>query len=309
MLYYCRHNSIKDFIKVAAPLGVTHFVFFTSTANHNHMKIARLPRGPTLSFNISEYALSKHVRSTQKRPIDASNAFHTNPLVVLNNFTSEENHIKLLNMTFQNMFPSIDVQTVKLADCRRVVLFDYDAEHDRVEFRQYLIRANPLGLSKTVKRIVRAKIPNLANCQDISDYVLGTTAAMNGGMTSDSEVDDEASHITLPDNFRGRGNKKSEKSAIRLHELGPRLTLQLTKVEREICEGDILYHAFNEKTPEAAAEDKARREQALALKKRRREEQELNVQRKKDAKAEKLAKKKARRARNAPPTAEDEAEE
>lgn len=273
------------------------------------MKIARLPRGPTLSFKIAEYALSKHVRSTQKRPIDPLNAFHTNPLIVLNNFRSDENHIKLLNMTFQNMFPSIDVQTVKLSDCRRVVLFDYDHEQDRVEFRQYLIRANPLGLSKNVKRIMRAKIPNLANCQDISEFVLGNAGAMNGGMTSDSEVDDETSHISLPDDFQGRGNKKSEKSAIRLHELGPRLSLQLSKVEREICEGDILYHAFNEKAPEAAAEDKARREHALALRKRRREEQERNVQRKKDARTEKLAKRKARRAQHPQLTeAEDDPE-
>lgn len=47
-----RNNSVKDFIKIAAPLGVSHFMFFTSTENSTHMKIARLPRGPTLSFQV-----------------------------------------------------------------------------------------------------------------------------------------------------------------------------------------------------------------------------------------------------------------
>jgi len=46
------------------------------------------------------------------------------------------------------MFPAIDVQTIALSDCRRVVLFHYDKETELVEFRQYAIRAQPLGLSR-----------------------------------------------------------------------------------------------------------------------------------------------------------------
>lgn len=162
--------------------------------------------------------------------------------MVLNNFTGTEDHVKLMNVTFQNMFPAIDVQTVQLSECRRVVLFHYDKEQDNVEFRQYVIRAAPLGLSKSVKTIVKAKVPDLNKLEDISDYVLGNGAGV--GSASDSEVDDEDAHVTLPDSFRGRGNTKSEKSAVRLTEIGPRLTLKLTKVEREICEGDVLYHAY-----------------------------------------------------------------
>lgn len=201
---------------------------------------------------------------------------------MLNNFTGTEDHVKLMNVTFQNMFPAIDVQTVQLSECRRVVLFNYEKETDTVEFRQYVIRATPLGLSKSVKTIVKAKVPNLAKLDDISEYVLGNGAG--AGATSDSEVDDEEAHVTLPDSFRGRGNQKSEKSAVRLSEIGPRLTLKLTKVEREICEGDVLYHAYKSKTPEESAKAKAKREQAQALKRKRREEQEANVAKKKDAK-------------------------
>lgn len=215
----------------------------------------------------------------------------TKPLVVLNNFTGDEDHIKLMNATFQNMFPAIDVQTVQLAECRRVVLFNYEKETDQVEFRQYVVRATPLGISKSVKTIVKAKIPNLAKLEDISEYIMGNGAGVGGGATSDSEVDDEAAHVTLPDSFRGRGNRKAEKSAVRLTEIGPRLTLKLTKVEREICEGDVLYHAYVTKTPEETAKAKAKKEQALALKRKRREEQESNVSKKKDEKEAKKQRK------------------
>ncbi|KDO27741.1 hypothetical protein SPRG_07356 [Saprolegnia parasitica CBS 223.65] len=283
-----RKNTIQDFVHVAAPLGVSHFLAFSHTDAGTNMKLVRLPRGPTLSFKVVGYSLMKHIHSIQKRPVDASLAFKTSPLVVLNNFTGAEDHVKLLNVTFQNMFPAIDVQTIALADCRRVVLFHYDKETGHVEFRQYVIRAAPLGLSKSVKTLVKSKVPNLGNVEDISDFVFGNAQT---GMTSDSEVDDESAHIVLPDKFRGRGNTKSEKSAVRLAEVGPRLTLKLVKVEKGVCDGDILYHAFVQKTPEEAAKIKARKDMENALKRKRREEQAANVQAKTDAKE---AKKKAK---------------
>ncbi|KAG7379709.1 hypothetical protein PHYPSEUDO_008275 [Phytophthora pseudosyringae] len=284
-----RKNTLKDFVHVGAPLGVTHFIFFTNTEAGTNLKIARIPRGPTLSFKVTKYSLMSQMHLVVKRPVDASQALKSKPLVVLNNFTAPDDHIKLMNVTFQNMFPAIDVQTVALAECRRVVLFNYEKETDTVEFRQYVIRAAPLGLSKSVKTIVKAKVPNLNKLEDISEYVLGNGAGI--GSASDSEVDDEASHVTLPDAFRGRGNRKAEKSAVRLTEIGPRLTLSLTKVERGICEGDVLYHAYKTKTPEEAAEAKAKHEAALALKRQRREEQESNVAKKDEVKEAKKQRK------------------
>uniref|UniRef100_A0AAV1U4Y7 Brix domain-containing protein n=1 Tax=Peronospora matthiolae TaxID=2874970 RepID=A0AAV1U4Y7_9STRA len=285
-----RKNTLKDFVHVGAPLGITHFIFFTNTDAGTNLKIVRIPRGPTLSFRVTKYSLMSQLHLVVRRPVDASQALKSKPLVVLNNFTAPDDHMKLMNVTFQNMFPAIDVQTVALAECRRVVLFNYEKETDTVEFRQYVIRAAPLGLSKSVKTIVKAKVPNLNKLEDISEYVLGNGAGI--GSASDSEVDDEASHVTLPDSFRGRGNRKAEKSAVRLTEIGPRLTLGLTKVERGICEGDVLYHAYKTKTPEEAAKAKAKHEAAVALKRQRREEQESNVAKKqevKDAKKQRKA--------------------
>ncbi|GLE09652.1 hypothetical protein PINS_up021389 [Pythium insidiosum] len=249
---------VQDMRRIGAPLGVTHFIFFTSTEASTNLKIARIPRGPTLSFKVVGYTLMRQVHLIHKRPVDASLAFHSKPLVVLNNFTGSEDHIKLMNVTFQNMFPAIDVQTVQLSECRRVVLFNYEKETDTVEFRQYIIRATPLGLSKSVKTIVKSKIPNLNKLEDISDFVLGNNPGAGGGMTSDSEVDDETTHVTLPDSFRGRGNQKSPEERGSPHGVS--------------------------KTPEEAAELKAKREQAQALKRKRREEQEANVAKKKEVK-------------------------
>jgi ribosome biogenesis protein SSF1/2 len=44
--------------------------------------------------------------------------------------------------------------------------------------------------------------------------------------------------------YGGRGNVRAGQSSIRLHELGPRLTLSLYKVERGMASGEVLYHSY-----------------------------------------------------------------
>jgi ribosome biogenesis protein SSF1/2 len=53
-----KSNTLKDFIHVAGPLGVTHFIIFSATDFGSYMRIARVPHGPTLTFRISSYAPS-----------------------------------------------------------------------------------------------------------------------------------------------------------------------------------------------------------------------------------------------------------
>ena len=97
---------------------------------------------------------------------------------------------------------------------------------------------------------------------------------------SDSEAEDETSHVVLPQKYTGRGNAKSQKSALKLVELGPRLRLKLTKVERGLASGDVMYHAYVKKTAEEVRSQRERVQKEAADKKRRREEQDANVARK-----------------------------
>lgn len=74
---------------------------------------------------------------------------------------------------------------------------------------------------------------------------------------------------------------------MKLIELGPRITLDIYKVERGLTEGDILYHKFKSKAPQEAQASKDKIEKAKLLKQQRRAEQEANVKRKRDAIEEK----------------------
>lgn len=49
-------------------------------------------------------------------------------------------------------------------------------------------------------------------------------------------------------------------SACRLTEVGPRMSLQLIKIEDGVCSGEVLFHEFVSKTPEELRELSERRE-------------------------------------------------
>ena len=107
-----------------------------------------------MTFRVQEYSLSSRVRVIQKAPVNTKAIFHTPPLVILNNFdesTSERPEMKLVRSTFQNMFPPINIATVKLAHCKRVLLYNLDKGTDEIEFRHYAITARPAGLTRSVR--------------------------------------------------------------------------------------------------------------------------------------------------------------
>jgi ribosome biogenesis protein SSF1/2 len=88
--------------------------------------------------------------------------------------------------------------------------------------------------------------------------------------------------VELSERYVGSGNGQSQQSAMKLMELGPRLSLELFKVERGMCEGDVLFHKFEHKTPAEAAALKSKVEGAKQLKEERRRVQEENVKRKRE---------------------------
>ncbi|KAJ7520797.1 hypothetical protein O6H91_19G023400 [Diphasiastrum complanatum] len=223
-------NTLKDFVHVAGPLGITHLLIMSNTQLAPYLRIARLPHGPTLTFKIHAYSLAADIAREQARPRAPASIFQNPPLVVLNGFGAAEEHLKLITIMFQNIFPVIDVN-------------------------------------------IRNRLPDLSALSDVSEFIT------KSGYGSESEIENEASKVQLPDEY-GRGNHTSQQSAVKLHEVGPRMTLQLVKVEEGLCSGAIMFHEYVKKTPEEIAALKDQIEKKEALRKQRKAEQEANVQRK-----------------------------
>lgn len=316
-------NKLKDFISMAGPIGVTHLLIFGQTDAGTNLRILRAPRGPTLTFRVNKYALSKDVQASSRRPTPPGSEFVTPPLLVLNNFGGEERQVKLMVATFQNLFPPIQVQSMKLSQARRIVLLNYNSNSGTIDWRHYLISVRPVGVSKSVRRVVegsrsrgtRGGLPDLSSTQDISDYVLGRTTSsgsVDGEFETDaSEAESEAEDVADPrnkvhlhDRYIGRGNNANTQKAIRLREIGPRMELKLVKIEEGCNEGAVLFHEYIKKSVQEQTRLHREHVERKRLQEERRAEQEENVERKQAEKAE------LRRAsrRNAGLVSEDEDE-
>lgn len=210
-----RQNVVHDFVSIAAALKVTHLIVFTKTQKAAYIRMSRLPRGPTLTYRIVNYVLSADVRSSLKKPLVYSGLFQLSPLLVLNAFSGEDMHVKLMTSMWRNLFPSIDVNKVNLNTIRRCVLLNYNQDTKLIDMRHYAIKVKPVGLSRPVKKLLSAKkIPDLGQYNDVNEVLAKEMAAFT---ESEGEADelDETRQVTLPQDISSRGNMRNEKSAIR----------------------------------------------------------------------------------------------
>ncbi|CAN7089876.1 unnamed protein product [Brassica rapa subsp. narinosa] len=230
-----KRNTLRDFLNVSGPMGVTHFLMLKKTASALSLRVARTPQGPTLMFKIHQYSLASDIAQSQLRPRCPPDLFKNPPLIVLSGFGTQELHLKLATIMFQNIFPAIDINTVKLSTCQRLVLLNYNKDTKLIDFRHYSIRLQPVGVSRRLRKFVeKHEVPDLRNLQDVSDFVT------KAGYGSESEGDEEAATVTLSSDL-GRVNRGSTKSAVKLQEIGPRMTMQLVKVEEGLCSGGIIF--------------------------------------------------------------------
>ncbi len=68
-------------MSVAGPLGVTHMMVVSQSDRHTNLRVARLPKGPTLTFRVHEYALIRDVLASQMKPRSPGQEFQQAPLV------------------------------------------------------------------------------------------------------------------------------------------------------------------------------------------------------------------------------------
>ncbi|XP_075146020.1 brix domain-containing protein peter pan [Haematobia irritans] len=268
-------NRIKDFVAVSSFFHVSHMGIFNKAATQLSFKVARLPRGPTLTFKVHQFTLARDVISLNKKQFVDDSIYKHSPLVVMNNFTGDGKHLKLMAHTFQNMFPAINLAEINIATIRRCVLFSFNPETNLVDMRHYSIQVVPVGLTKGVKKLVMGKIPNLAKCEDIADFI------MQDGNASESEAEeDENSQVVLPQTLKRKGNLENNKSAVQLQEIGPRMTLQLMKIEDGLLTGEVLYHDHIVKTEEEKEALRKMVEKKQKLKEQRKKQQAENRARK-----------------------------
>ncbi|XP_014117440.1 PREDICTED: suppressor of SWI4 1 homolog isoform X2 [Pseudopodoces humilis] len=268
-------NSLRDLVAVAGPLGVTQFLALSKSQTGINLKLFRLPGGPTLTFKVLQYSLVRDVVSALRRHRMHEQQFLQPPLLVLGNFGIPGIQLRLMAGMFQGMFPALNVHRLNLNSVRRCLLISYDADSQLLEFRHY-VQVVPVGLSRGIRKILQEKFPDLSRMDDVSELLTGSVPLSE----SEAEPDVAQTVPELPQSCAGRGNAVTRQSAIRLTEIGPRLTLQLLKVEEGLGQGNVLYHGLAPKGEAELGALRARREQRLQVRAERRRQQEQNLERK-----------------------------
>jgi len=168
--------------------------------------------------------------------------------------------------------------------------------------------------TSTRRKAAHGALPDLHALTDIGDYLLdpaasggasGYTSASETEADTDAEVEVLESSTRRVLNARDRQRQKAalavegtdaaganpkkfpggraapQKRAIKLTELGPRLTLRLVKVEEGVCAGKVLWHEYLERTAEEERELDRVWERRRREKEERKKVQRENVARKK----------------------------
>ncbi len=187
--------------------------------------------------------------------------------------------------TFQTLFPPLAPHKLALSSARRVVLVAYNADRGTIDWRHFRITVKPYGVSRRVRRVLQGTggtttaraggsasgsgaVLDLGNEKDVADYVLrahghgggnasrsGASVDGDGGYeTATSEVSsvaegtDAEDVVSLAEDYVGRNNRRGQKRAVRLDEIGPRMELRLVKITEGVPgkEGAVIYHEFGE---------------------------------------------------------------
>ena len=186
-----------------------------------------------------------------------------------------------------------------------------------INLRHFAIVTKPMGLSRCIRRINAAArtlkehasskgLPNLGKLEDVADYILDPSAA-GGGFTSgsESEMDTDAEVEVVNVNRKKvlsrkqaeearksqgdgqHGGTEAQKRAVKLIELGPRITLRMTKVEEEVCGGKVMWHEFLSKSEDQIQQMERVWETRKRDKAERKRVQKENVEKKRISKASK----------------------
>lgn len=131
---------------------------------------------------------------------------------------------------------------------------------------------------------VEVLLPRTSKVQSRQERLQYRASRQSAPTDAPNEVDQEGDNdqqLTKEMPLPARTRSRVEKKAIKLSELGPRLTLRLTKVEEGLCDGRVMWHEYIHKTRAEEKELEATWAKRNKLREERKAIQKDNVERKK----------------------------
>lgn len=313
-------NCIKDFLSIVDVYGLSHMIMLTNTDKNSYMRLAKMPRGPTVTFKIHEYSLAADIFENNQKKIETSlsnpntrripsnpkpltKSFNHVPLVIMNGFNSNKisdtykEPVKIAAMLIQSFFPPLNLNEIQLKKCKRVVLFNltFDKESNSadpepiIEFRHYDIDIEKYSIKKTISNIINSKKKDLSQFQSISDYILRQSGYTSGSDNEDPNLgicDVIQDSELKEDKGKIEANNGGDKIKVKLNEIGPRINMKIYKIEEGFLKGNVTFHTYINKSKKEVKELMEKIKLKRKLKKERKQEQQQNINHKNELKKE-----------------------
>jgi len=181
-----------------------------------------------LTFRVCDYSLVQDVLNTQSRPSSHLTRCDRPPLVVMSNFGNEK-HTRLAMASFRKLFEPLALNNVNPDASQRVVLVCYDEVESCFQIRHYIF-------NKVCKERTLTRQPNSG--VDVEDE---SRAKLSFARRATNLAGNMSQGIFLHATHEIAGRSFQDKVCLR--EVGPRLKLELKKVEEGLCTGTTLYDA------------------------------------------------------------------
>ncbi|ELP85368.1 hypothetical protein EIN_086400 [Entamoeba invadens IP1] len=221
-------NTVNELKMAGLEMCVSHFLVYSSASTGLHLRIAKLPRGPTCLFKVEEYSLKKDLQAANNLTLSqTSYVMRHPPLLILNGFNKGGEEMKTVRTVLQMMFPPIQASVARLHQFRRAMLFSYDEKTGLIDLRHYLIK---------------------------------TRQAHEKQRKEEEEEEDEdipEDKVVLPINEDGKENIMKKKTLVKLVEIGPRMTLKLLSILSDFLRGRIVYRLYDYDDDEKWMKDNA----------------------------------------------------
>lgn len=92
------------------------------------------------------------------------------PLIVLNNF-AENNQVRQIGRSIQELFPNINLDRIKINNVKRVMSFTYQPNRKCIYFRHYKIIVREGGVSNSFKELAKNSQKDMSKFKSFSDFL------------------------------------------------------------------------------------------------------------------------------------------
>ena len=198
-------NKLKDFVDAATPLGAKMLILLRNHLDDITLSLAKFPRGPTMHFDVKRFCTMSDIhRADMQNTVPFNKQEKADPFLVLSGF-SESDEDQALTAMFQGLFPSILVGALNLNYMKRVV--SVTKEGSIIQIRHYKVTKRDLQGEEAIGMMFRDRE---FNSIDFGKY------------ESVDELVMEKLQTTKTD---------KKQCALRLHEIGPRIDMELRQAE------------------------------------------------------------------------------